>query len=94
MKIFFLEYEYDDGSSYRPNSRPSSRHEKPPAYVIWAESLHSLLQDPDGVKLFLRYLESEGPHHADTLRFWFACEGLKKHDQVENIQKLVKLIYK
>ncbi|XP_044252907.1 axin isoform X4 [Tribolium madens] len=83
-------FDYDDGSSYRP----SSRHGKPPAYLAWAESLHNLLQDSDGVKLFLRYLESEGPHYADTLRFWFACEGLKNHDQVENIQKLVKLIYK
>ncbi|XP_008196701.1 axis inhibition protein isoform X1 [Tribolium castaneum] len=87
-------FDFDDGSSYRPTSRPSSRHGKPPAYLAWAESLHNLLQDSDGVKLFLRYLESEGPHHADTLRFWFACEGLKNHDQVENIQKLVKLIYK
>jgi axin 1 len=91
-------YEIDDGSAYRPSSRPSSRHDKPqmspPACFTWAQSLHNLLQDPDGVKLFLRYLEFEGPQHADTLRFWFACEGLKKHDQVENIQKLVKLIYK
>ncbi|RZC34793.1 axis inhibition protein [Asbolus verrucosus] len=91
-------YELDDGSGYRPGSRPSSRHDKPqmspPACFTWAQSLHNLLQDPDGVKLFLRYLESEGPHHADTLHFWFACEGLKNHNQAEKIQRLVKLIYK
>ncbi|XP_063916138.1 axin isoform X2 [Zophobas morio] len=82
----------------RPNSRPSSSHDKPqtstPAYFTWAESLHHLLQDPDGVKLFQKYLESEGPEHANPLQFWFVCEGLKKHHDQDSIQKLVKCIYK
>nr|XP_023025765.1 axin isoform X1 [Leptinotarsa decemlineata] len=92
---------YEPEGSCQSNSHSSSRHERvscddspPPACVKWAQSLHSLLQDPDGVKLFQQYLESEGQHHADTLDFWFACEGLRKQTAREKIHQLVKVIYK
>ncbi|KAG5888939.1 hypothetical protein JTB14_012198 [Gonioctena quinquepunctata] len=94
-------YGYEPEGSCQSNSRSSSRHERvscdnspPPACVKWAHSLLSLLQDPDGVKLFQQYLESEGKHHADTLDFWFACEGLRKQTAREKIHQLVKVIYK
>ncbi|RZF40722.1 hypothetical protein LSTR_LSTR008671 [Laodelphax striatellus] len=66
----------------------------PPAYLRWARHLHILLQDPDGVALFRRYLESEGRVHADTLDFWFACEGLRKQQDAESVTRLVKVIYR
>ncbi|KAJ8933838.1 hypothetical protein NQ314_013760 [Rhamnusium bicolor] len=93
-------YGYEPEGSCRSNSRPSSRHDRPcdnpspPSCLRWAHSLHLLLQDPDGVKLFQQYLESEGQHHADALDFWFACEGLRKQIGREKIHQLVKVIYK
>lgn len=66
----------------------------PPACLRWAQSLHALLQDGDGVKLFRQYLEAEGKQHADALDFWFACEGLRKQQGVDKIMQLVKLIFK
>ncbi|XP_023727418.1 axin isoform X2 [Cryptotermes secundus] len=66
----------------------------PPPYLRWARNLHSLLEDPDGVELFRRYLEQEGQPHADTLDFWFACEGLKKQQDPDKINQLVKVIYR
>ncbi|XP_057665598.1 axin-1 isoform X1 [Diorhabda carinulata] len=91
---------YEPDGSCRSNSRSSSKNgtssdnSPPPACLKWANSLQSLLQDPDGVRLFHIYLESEGQHHADALDFWFACEGLRKHTAREKIQQLVKVIYK
>lgn len=91
---------YEPEGSCRSNSRSSSKNctssenSPPPACLKWANSLHSLLQDPDGVKLFHQYLESEGQHHADTLDFWFACEGLRKQTATEKIHQLVKVIYR
>ncbi|XP_028131949.1 axin-1 isoform X1 [Diabrotica virgifera virgifera] len=91
---------YEPEGSCRSNSRSSSKNgtssdnSPPPACLKWANSLHALLQDPDGVKLFHLYLESEGQHHADALDFWFACEGLRKQTAREKIHQLVKVIYK
>ncbi|XP_069697428.1 axin isoform X2 [Periplaneta americana] len=66
----------------------------PPPYLRWARNLHSLLEDSDGVELFRKYLEQEGRPHADTLDFWFACEGLKKQQDSDKINQLVKVIYR
>jgi len=66
----------------------------PPPYLCWARNLHSLLEDSDGVELFRRYLVQEGRPHADTLDFWFACEGLKKQQDPDKINQLVKVIYR
>ncbi|XP_021931929.1 axin isoform X2 [Zootermopsis nevadensis] len=66
----------------------------PPPYLRWACNLHSLLEDSDGVELFRRYLDQEGRPHADTLDFWFACEGLKKQQDPDKINQLVKVIYR
>ncbi|XP_075231655.1 protein axin isoform X2 [Lycorma delicatula] len=85
-------YEPDSSSTLR--DKPPELGCSPPAYLRWARHLHALLQDPDGVALFRSYLESEGRSHADTLEFWFACEGLRKQTDPKHITRLVKAIYR
>ncbi|XP_027898629.1 axin-1 [Xiphophorus couchianus] len=67
-----------------------------PPYLKWAESLHSLLDDQDGILLFGKFLRQEDC--ADMLDFWFACSGFRKLEASEaNEEKKVKLakaIYK
>uniref|UniRef100_A0A3Q3KKY0 Axin-1 n=1 Tax=Monopterus albus TaxID=43700 RepID=A0A3Q3KKY0_MONAL len=67
-----------------------------PPYVKWAESLHSLLDDQDGIHLFRRFLKQEDC--ADILDFWFACSGFRKLEANEGNEekkvKLAKAIYK
>ncbi|KAM9313937.1 axin-1-like isoform 2-T2 [Pholidichthys leucotaenia] len=62
-----------------------------PPYLKWAESLHSLLDDQDGIQLFRDFLCQEGC--ADLLDFWFACSGFRKTSQ-EKRAKLAKAIYR
>ncbi|KAK0087338.1 hypothetical protein PV325_001223 [Microctonus aethiopoides] len=64
------------------------------ACIRWARNLHSLLQDPEGLDLFRKYLDQEGRQHANPLNFWFACEGLKEQRDPDRIHQLVKLIYR
>ncbi|XP_063055260.1 axin-1-like [Engraulis encrasicolus] len=47
-----------------------------PPYLRWAESLHSLLDDEDGIQLFRAFLCQEDC--GDLLDFWFACSGFRK----------------
>ncbi|XP_076143982.1 axin-1-like [Alosa pseudoharengus] len=47
-----------------------------PPYLRWAESLHSLLDDEDGIQLFRAFLCQESC--GDLLDFWFACSGFRK----------------
>ncbi|XP_068099674.1 axin-1 isoform X2 [Hyperolius riggenbachi] len=67
-----------------------------PPYVKWAESLHSLLDDQDGINLFRTFLQQE--NCGDLLDFWFACSGFRKLEpsdsKVEKRLKLAKAIYK
>lgn len=67
-----------------------------PPYLKWAESLHSLLDDQDGITLFRTFLRKE--ECADMLDFWFVCSGFRKLEANEaNEEKKVKLakaIYK
>ncbi|XP_053706793.1 axin-1 [Synchiropus splendidus] len=66
-----------------------------PPYVKWAESLHSLLDDRDGIPLFQTFLKQE--RCADILDFWFLCSGFKleAYDSDEEKRvKLAKAIYK
>ncbi|KAM9745557.1 axin-1 isoform 1-T4 [Menidia menidia] len=67
-----------------------------PPYLKWAESLHSLLDDQDGIHLFRTFLKQE--ECADTLDFWFACSGFRKLEANEGNEekkvKLAKAIYK
>uniref|UniRef100_A0A3Q3BLF5 Axin-1 n=1 Tax=Kryptolebias marmoratus TaxID=37003 RepID=A0A3Q3BLF5_KRYMA len=67
-----------------------------PPYLKWAESLHSLLDDQDGIHLFRKFLKQE--ECADVLDFWFACSGFRKLEANEANEekkiKLAKAIYK
>lgn len=67
-----------------------------PPYLKWAESLHSLLDDQDGIHLFRTFLRQE--ECADLLDFWFACSGFRKLDAREGSGekkvKLAKAIYR
>ncbi|XP_077172369.1 axin-1 isoform X2 [Paroedura picta] len=67
-----------------------------PPYLRWAESLHSLLDDQDGINLFRTFLKQEGC--ADLLDFWFACSGFRKLEPSDTNEekrlKLAKAIYK
>uniref|UniRef100_A0A8C6T7T0 RGS domain-containing protein n=1 Tax=Neogobius melanostomus TaxID=47308 RepID=A0A8C6T7T0_9GOBI len=62
-----------------------------PPYLKWAESLHSLLDDQEGIQLFRNFLCQEGC--ADLLDFWFACSGFRKTSQEKKV-KLAKAIYR
>ncbi|CAL1600804.1 unnamed protein product [Knipowitschia caucasica] len=62
-----------------------------PPYLKWAESLHSLLDDQEGIQLFRNFLCQEGC--ADLLDFWFACSGFRQSSQ-EKRAKLAKVIYR
>ncbi|CAL9693073.1 unnamed protein product [Knipowitschia caucasica] len=67
-----------------------------PPYLKWAESLHSLLDDEDGINLFRMFLRQE--ECADMLDFWFACSGFRKLETSEDYEekkvKTAKVIYK
>ncbi|XP_068192636.1 axin-1 [Antennarius striatus] len=67
-----------------------------PPYLKWAESLHSLLDDQDGIDLFMTFLKQEDC--ADMLDFWFACSGFPILEASESNEykkvKLAKTIYK
>lgn len=67
-----------------------------PPYLKWAESLHSLLDDQDGIHLFRTFLRQEDC--GDMLDFWFACSGFRKLESHEGNEekkvKLAKAIYK
>ncbi|XP_069502875.1 axin-1 isoform X2 [Ambystoma mexicanum] len=67
-----------------------------PPYLKWAESLHSLLDDQDGINLFRTFLKQEDC--ADLLDFWFACTGFRKQgpgaSNEDKRLKLSKAIYK
>ncbi|XP_030645918.1 axin-1 isoform X2 [Chanos chanos] len=67
-----------------------------PPYLKWAESLHSLLDDQDGIHLFRTFLKQE--ECADMLDFWFACSGFRKLEANEGNEdkkvRLAKAIYK
>ncbi|XP_077931168.1 axin-1 isoform X3 [Halichoerus grypus] len=67
-----------------------------PPYLKWAESLHSLLDDQDGINLFRTFLKQEDC--ADLLDFWFACSGFRKLEPCDSNEekrlKLAKAIYR
>ncbi|XP_070269494.1 axin-1 isoform X1 [Myotis yumanensis] len=67
-----------------------------PPYLKWAESLHSLLDDQDGINLFRTFLKQEDC--ADLLDFWFACTGFRKLEPCDSNEekrlKLAKAIYR
>lgn len=55
--------------NYRAEEGRFSDH----AHTRWAESLHTLLDDQEGITLFRAFLGREGS--ADVIDFWLACRG-------------------
>lgn len=66
----------------------------PPSYLNWARAFGNLLEDRDGVELFMKYVEVEAPAYTSHLKFYFACEGLKQQSDQEEIKKIIKAIYR
>lgn len=60
----------------------------------WAESLATLLQDPEGVALFRQFVEEAGGLHKDLFEIYFASEGLRQQTDPVTINKLHRLITK
>lgn len=74
--------------------RSGGYRDSPPSYFKWARTLKNLLDDGEGVELFKKYVESEGGIHADRLKFYFACEGLKHQPDPEKAQQMIHVIYR
>merc|ERR1719228_1250347 len=85
-------FEPEGSADVTPPFSESNSANSTPAYMKWAENLHNLLSDPDGVELYKSYLKTENV--GELLDFWFACEGLKRlpSDQNEKIFQLIKVI--
>lgn len=60
----------------------------------WNQNLSFLLEDAEGADLFKRYVESAGGIHADRLKFYFACEGLKLQTEDATSKQMVRAIYR
>ncbi|CAF92669.1 unnamed protein product [Tetraodon nigroviridis] len=59
----------------------------------WTKSLHFLLGDQDGARLFRTFLERDD--RADTLDFWFACNGFRQMDLKDaKTLRVAKAIFK
>jgi axin 1 len=72
----------------------NSPNPSPPASYKWAQSLHCLLEDIQGVSLFQKFLKQEG-QDTRCLSFWFACRGVKKNDPCDrdSLIKLIKVVF-
>ncbi|XP_014235308.1 axin isoform X1 [Trichogramma pretiosum] len=70
--------------------RSSNNANEPLACLQWSRSLHALLEDPKGLKLFEHYLQQEG--HIYALYFWFACEGLKEEHDPNKLSAIIKVL--
>ena len=87
-------FEPEGSADVTPPFSESNSANSGPAYLKWAENLHNLLSDPDGVELYKTYMKNENV--GELLDFWFACEGLKRlpYDQNEKIYQIIKVINK
>ncbi|CAH2037051.1 unnamed protein product, partial [Iphiclides podalirius] len=81
--------EETEGSSGSLPRSPAS-----PPYMRWARSLHELLEDAEGVRLFRKYVSGAGGLHVDRLNFYFAVQGLRQESEAAKIRQVVSAIYK
>lgn len=90
-----LGFEPEGSVSGSPGLFAETSSGTPRRCLRWAESLDTLLEDGEGVKLYKAFLDQE-LESSKALDFWFACSGLKLMDtkDVGRITSLVKLIYK
>lgn len=83
-----LGFEPEGSASTTP---PFTENSTPP-YLRWAESMHNLLDDAEGVEKFRKFLRQENAEN--LIMFWFAIKSLKMMDDSEKIQQLTKVIYR
>lgn len=76
------------------SSGSSARSPASPPYMRWARSLHELLEDAEGVRLFRKYVGGAGGLHVDRLNFYFAVQGLRQENDPSKIRPVVSAIYK
>ena len=61
-------FEPEGSADVTPPFSESNSANSTPAYMKWAENLHNLLSDPDGVELYKNYLKTENV--GELLDFW------------------------
>ncbi|XP_050560605.1 axin isoform X7 [Spodoptera frugiperda] len=88
-KVSMAWREQTEGSSGSSARSPAS-----PPYMRWARSLHELLEDAEGVRLFRKYVSGAGGLHVDRLNFYFAVQGLRQEHEPAKIRQVVSAIYK
>ncbi|KAJ8729895.1 hypothetical protein PYW07_016933 [Mythimna separata] len=88
-KVSMAWREQTEGSSGSSARSPAS-----PPYMRWARSLHELLEDAEGVRLFRKYVGGAGGLHVDRLNFYFAVQGLRQECDPSKIRQVVSAIYK
>nr|XP_049699782.1 axin isoform X4 [Helicoverpa armigera] len=88
-KVSMAWREQTEGSSGSSARSPAS-----PPYMRWARSLHELLEDAEGVRLFRKYVGGAGGLHVDRLNFYFAVQGLRQECDPNKIRQVVSAIYK
>ncbi|XP_072931703.1 axin-like [Epargyreus clarus] len=76
------------------SSGSSARSPASPPYVRWARTLHHLLEDAEGVRLFRKFVGGAGGLHVDRLNFYFAVQGLRQEAEPAKIRQVVSAIYK
>ncbi|KPJ12693.1 Axin [Papilio machaon] len=81
--------EETEGSSGSSPRSPTS-----PPYMRWARTLHDLLEDAEGVRLFRKFVSGAGGLHVDRLNFYFAVQGLRQETEPSKIRQVVSAIYK
>lgn len=88
-KVSMAWREQTEGSSGSSARSPAS-----PPYMRWARTLHELLEDAEGVRLFRKYVGGAGGLHVDRLNFYFAVQGLRQESDPSKIRQVVSAIYK
>ncbi|XP_061377237.1 axin isoform X2 [Danaus plexippus] len=76
------------------SSGSSGRSPEEPPYARWARTLHHLLEDGEGVRLFRKFVCGAGGLHVDRLNFYFAVQGLRQETEPSKIRTVVSAIYK
>ncbi|XP_048482934.1 axin [Plutella xylostella] len=76
------------------SSASSARSPASPPYLRWARTLHALLEDEEGVRLFRSFVSGAGKLHTDRLDFYFAVLGLRQETEQPAVRQTVAVIYK
>ena len=74
----------------RGSTESDSANAVTPPYVKWAIGFDSLLEDPEGQKVFQSYLRAEGA--LNNLMFWYAVNGFKTQSDRHKKYRLATVI--